>query len=145
MDDPFAPAGAPGDPAAFAVELSDLPVERWTLSGPGAVSWQTVLGGADTPGRSLTAGVAEVEPGAPDRTFVHRHDPDELYFVLAGSGAVLVGDEELPVATGSTVFVPGGVWHSARNTGDEVLRLLYVFAADSFDDVVYEYLDGAPG
>ena len=58
---------------------------------------------------------------------------------------MLVGDEELPVATGSTVFVPGGVWHSARNTGDDVLRILYVFAADSFDDVVYEYLDGAPG
>ena len=145
MVDPFAPAGAAGEPAAFAVALSDLPVERWTGSGPGAVSWQTVLGGAQTPGRSLTAGVAEVEPGAPDRTFVHRHDPDELYFVLSGTGAVVVDDRELPVAAGSTVFVPGGAWHSARNTGDDVLRILYVFPVDSFDDVVYEYRDGTPG
>lgn len=145
MVDPFAPAGAAGDPAAFAVALSELPVERWTEAGPGAVSWQTVLGGAQTPGRSLTAGVAEVEPGAQDRTFVHRHDPDELYFVLAGNGAVLVGDQEFTVGAGSTVFVPGGAWHSARNTGDDVLRILYVFPVDSFDNVVYEYRDGAPG
>ena len=128
----------------FAVDLAVLPVERWGPSGPGAVAWRTVLGGDGTRGRSLTAGVAEVEPGAPDRTFVHRHDPDELYFVLAGSGAVLVADQEFPVSAGSTVFVPGGAWHSARNTGDEVLQILYVFAADSFDDVVYEYRDGAP-
>ena len=131
--------------APFAVNLSEVPVERWTGSGPGAVSWQTVLGGAHTPGRSLTAGVAEVEPGAPDRMFVHRHDPDELYFVLSGTGTVLVDDRELPVAAGSTVFVPGGAWHSARNTGDDVLRILYVFPVDSFDDVVYEYRDGTPG
>lgn len=145
MVDPFAPAGATGEPAAFAVDLSALPVERWGAGGPGAVSWQTALGGALTPGRSLTAGVAEVEPGAPDRLFVHRHEPDELYFVLAGSGAVVVGDDEFPVAAGSSVFVPGGAWHSARNTGDEVLRILYVFPVDSFDDVEYEYRDGTPG
>ena len=143
--DPFDPSRAEGAPAAFAVGLSELPVERWTSAGPGAVSWQTVLGGAQTPGRSLTAGVAEVEPGAPDRTFVHRHDPDELYFVLAGNGAVLVDDQEFTVSAGSTVFVPGGAWHSARNTGDDVLRILYVFPVDSFDAVVYEYRDGAPG
>jgi len=145
MDDPFAAAGAPRDLAAFVADLADLPVERWGAAGPGAVSWRTVLGGSRTPGRSLTAGVAEVEPGAPDRTFVHRHEPDELYFVLSGTGAVVVDDQELAVAAGSTVFVPGGAWHSARNTGDDVLRILYVFPVDSFDDVVYEYRDGAPG
>ena len=145
MSDPFDLAGGTGGPAPFAVDLDGLPVERWGSGGPGAVSWRTVLGGASTPGRSLTAGVAEVEPGAPDRTFVHRHDPDELYFVLTGTGSVLVGDDEFPLRPGSTVFVPGGVWHSARNTGEDVLRILYAFAADSFDEVVYEYRDGAPG
>jgi len=29
--------------------------------------------------------------------------------------------------------------HMAVNTGDEVLRLLYFFATDSFDDVVYRF------
>jgi hypothetical protein len=145
MLDEFNLTQSSAGPAPFAVGMSEVPVERWPSSGPGAVSWQTVLGGASTQARSLTAGVAEVEPGAPDRTFMHRHDPDELYYVLGGTGSVVVGDEEFQVATGSTVFVPGGAWHSARNTGDDVLRILYVFAVDSFDEVVYEYRDGAPG
>ena len=145
MDEPFDLCGTGGPPTAFAVGLSQLAEERWGPEGPGAVSWRTVLGGDGTTGRSLTAGVAEVAPGAPDRTVVHRHDPDELYFVLGGTGAVLVGEDEFPVEAGSTVFVPGGAWHSARNTGDDVLRILYVFAVDSFDQVVYEYRDGRPG
>lgn len=135
----------PPAPAAFAVDLAQLADSRWGTDGPGAVTWRTVLGGPGTAGRSLTAGVAEVAPGDPGRTFVHRHDPDELYFVLGGTGAVMVDDDEFPVAAGSSVFVPGGAWHSARNTGDDVLRILYVFPVDSFDQVVYEYRDGPPG
>ena len=42
---------------------------------------------------------------------------------------------------GSSVFIPGDVWHGARNTGHDVLRLLYVFAADSFSDVNYVFPD----
>lgn len=37
------------------------------------------------------------------------------------------------------MFIPGNVWHGARNTGTNVLRLLYVFATDSFADVYYEF------
>ncbi|MFM7064140.1 MAG: cupin domain-containing protein [Actinomycetes bacterium] len=144
MDEPFDLPDPGAVPAPFGVDLSEVAERRWGAAGPGAVSWRTVLGGDETRGRSLTAGVAEVAPGDPGRTFVHRHAPDELYFVLGGDGVVQVAEQEFPVRAGSTVFVPGGAWHSARNTGDEVLRILYVFAVDSFDDVVYEYRDGRP-
>lgn len=123
---------------------SAVPLESWGPAGPGAVSWRTVVSGDRTPSTGLTVGVAEIEPGAPDRLHLHRHDHDEVYHVVAGEGAVIVGDREHPVVVGSTVFIPGGAWHSARNTGDATLRLLYVFAADSFDDVSYEYPDGGP-
>ncbi|MCB8978163.1 MAG: hypothetical protein H6657_12140 [Ardenticatenaceae bacterium] len=39
---------------------------------------------------------------------------------------------------GSLVFIPGDAPHGLRNTGSEVLRLLYVFAVDSLDEVVYK-------
>ncbi len=128
----------------FVVDAGAPPVESWGVTGPGAVAWRTVVSGDRTPSTGLTVGVAEVEPGAPDRVHVHRHDQDEVYHVVAGEGAVVVGDDEYVVGPGSTVFIPGGTWHSARNTGTEVLRLFYVFAADSFADVVYEYRDGEP-
>ena len=90
-------------------------------------------------------GTAEIEPGAPDRVAVHRHDPPEVYHVLSGTGSVVIDDQEHLVTAGASVFIPGGAWHSARNTGDDVLRLLYVFPVDSFSDVVYEFRDGHPG
>ena len=47
------------------------------------------------------------------------------------------------VRAGCAVFIPGNAWHGTRNTGSEVLRLLYVFAVDSIADVTYVFPDGA--
>ena len=46
---------------------------------------------------------------------------------------------EVMVAAGDAVFIPGNVEHMSVNTGDEPLRLLYFFAADSFDEIVYKF------
>ena len=35
------------------------------------------------------------------------------------------------------------MWHAAWCEGDEPLRILYTFAADSFDQVIYEFADPA--
>ncbi len=43
------------------------------------------------------------------------------------------------VRAGSTVFVPSDAVHAVGNTGADVLRLLYVFGVDSFDDVTYVF------
>ena len=40
---------------------------------------------------------------------------------------------------GSTIFVPSDAVHAVGNTGNDVLRLLYVFGVDSFDDVEYVF------
>ena len=57
----------------------------------------------------------------------------------AGSGEVVVNGEATPVTAGDAVFIPGDAEHVAVNTGDVPLRLLYVFATDSFADVVYRF------
>lgn len=43
------------------------------------------------------------------------------------------------MTVGDAVFIHGNVEHMAVNTGDEPLRLLYFFAADSFADIVYTF------
>ncbi len=59
--------------------------------------------------------------------------------MLEGSGLVRVGAEELAVEAGSAVFVPGDALHSCENTGASDLRVAYVFAADSFEEVEYVF------
>ncbi|MFM7068605.1 MAG: cupin domain-containing protein [Actinomycetes bacterium] len=133
-----------GVPEPFVVAVPQVLAEQWGSGSPGSVSWTTLVSADRTPSAGLTVGVAEISPGAPDQVFLHRHEPPEVYQVLSGRGEVVVDDAVLSVAAGSTVFIPGGAWHSARNTGSEPLRLMYVFAVDEFGEVVYEFLDGDP-
>jgi mannose-6-phosphate isomerase-like protein (cupin superfamily) len=65
-----------------------------------------------------------------------------VYFFLSGTGEVVVEGEATPVRQGDAVFIPGDTEHMAVNTGNEPLRLLYFFAADSFGDIVYRFPGG---
>lgn len=123
----------------IVVQEDGAPVEGWDDAIRGKVVWRTLLSGDRTPTSQLTLGVTELGPGQPSPFLPHRHAQAEAYYVLSGEGIVHLDGVEHPLRAGSTVFIPGDTWHGARNTGREVLRLLYVFAADSFADVHYVF------
>ncbi len=122
-------------------------LERWDDPVRGAVSWRTLFSGDRTPTSELTMGVAELPPGIAGPGSPHRHTQPEVYYILAGHGTVWVDGETHDVSEGSAVFIPGDAPHYARNTGSGVMRLLYVFAVDSFAEVEYEFpaADGSFG
>ena len=128
-------------PRPVVVDVEDPPVEGWSAEGQGAssVTWRTLLSADRTASEALTVGVADVEPCGASEPVVHRHAQPEVYYVLAGEGVVRVGGEDHPLRPGRTVFIPGDVPHGAIATGNETLRILYVFAADSFDEVEYDF------
>jgi mannose-6-phosphate isomerase-like protein (cupin superfamily) len=106
-------------------------------SGTAAVFYKTLISGDLAPSEALTVGVAKIPPGA--ALSAHRHAQPEVYLVLAGEGSVRVGSGASRVRAGSAVFVPGEAVHSCENTGVSDLRLAYVLAADSFEDVEYVF------
>ena len=108
-------------------------------AGSDAAVYRTLISGGLTRSESLSLGVAKIPPGAAFST--HRHRQPEVYLVLAGEGSVRVGAGIRPIRVGSAVFVPGDTVHSCENTGASELRLAYVLAADSFDDVEYVFED----
>ena len=126
-------------PRAVVLHEEDCPLESWTEESARAVRWRLLLSGGRTPTRGLTLGVAELPAGGLEAPVLHRHAQVEVYYVLAGTGIVSVDGVEHPVRPGSTVYIPGNAHHGARNTGEDTLRLLYVFDADSFDDVEYDF------
>jgi len=62
---------------------------------------------------------------------VHNHPPEQVYFILAGSGLMSLAGETEPVASGDCALVPSETPHGLRNTGDGVLRY-FSAAAPSF-------------
>lgn len=126
-------------PKGVVIHEESCPLEGWDDAVRGRVVWRTLLSADRTPSAQLTLGVTELGPGQPDPFLPHRHAQAELYYVLAGEGVVHIDGAEHPLRAGSAVFIPGDAWHGARNTGSEPLRMLYVFAADSFADVRYAF------
>ena len=70
------------------------------------------------------ADVVGVEPHSTSQ--IHRHNLAEtVLFILAGSGTVRVGEQDVPVREGDRVLIPKGTYHGVR-TGAETLRFLSV-------------------
>jgi mannose-6-phosphate isomerase-like protein (cupin superfamily) len=126
-------------PEAFVIQEEHCEFEGSVGAEPGSVRWRTLISGDRTPTDSLTVGVAELEPGEPRSFRPHKHAQAEVYYILSGEGTVTISGTDHPVRPCTTVFIPGGVEHGARNTGADLLRLLYVFPSDSFAEVKYEF------
>lgn len=117
----------------------DCELESWSEEARSLVEWRTLLSADRTPTRALTLGMAELPPGEASDLRTHRHAQIEVYYVLAGEGIVSIDGVEHAIRPGSVVFLPGDAEHGAVNTGAETMRLLYVFAADSFEEVEYRF------
>ncbi len=58
-------------------------------------------------------------------TLRHRHlRSEELYHVVSGAGAMVLGDEEFIIKPRDTVCIPPGTPHMLRNTGQVPLKVL---------------------
>lgn len=67
---------------------------------------------------------SRLRPGQVARA--HRHaDMHEVFFVLEGSGRMMLDDAEHALAAGTCVAVAPGEAHEIRNNGAEDLVLLY--------------------
>lgn len=71
----------------------------------------------DTPGREVLQARVDFAPGA---SFpAHRHPGEEIIYVLEGTLEYqLEGQPPVTLEAGEVLFVPTGVFHSARNVGD---------------------------
>jgi mannose-6-phosphate isomerase-like protein (cupin superfamily) len=74
----------------------------------------------------------EVPPLVDTPRHVHTHE-DELFYVLDGEHVIEVGDEELHVGPGGTVFAPRGIPHAQRRVVPGEGRLLVLTTPGGFD------------
>ena len=74
--------------------------------------------------KSLCVGIVEIDSGAHSPR--HRHNSEEIYYVLSGKGHVQTNDGRHEFEEGDAVLNRENVFHSVYNTGTEKLRLLVV-------------------
>ena len=125
----------------FSINVEEAPLEGLGDVQSGNLTWRTLISGDRTPSDQLTLGVADFPPHG--TLHVHRHDPAEFYFGLSGEGTVFAGGVSFRIAQGIAIFIPGSTDHGVI-AGDRGLSIVYGFARRTFDDVIYDFQDGAP-
>jgi len=59
---------------------------------------------------------------------LHNHKPQEIYFVMKGSGFLLMENHKLKhIKEGDIVFIPENKYHGIKNSGDCALLFFIVF------------------
>lgn len=105
------------------VNIKDVKGER---RDPPRTSW--ILVSEKTVGsKNLAMGVNETLPGGmvPE----HKHETEEeVMFFMAGRGKFITADREIDLEPGVCIYNPPGEMHKIVNTGDEVLRFVWIYA-----------------
>ena len=71
-----------------------------------------------------SAGLFFVRPGT--RGHADKHEgQEELYYIFAGRGIVMIDEEEHRIEAGDVVFIPDGAKHYLVNDGSESLSLFW--------------------
>lgn len=74
----------------------------------------------------IVAGLTVFEPG--ECSAWHNHaDSEELDIIVRGSGLLKDGEDLIPFKEGEWMFIPKGVFHQHRNTGEEPLWLIWMY------------------
>lgn len=109
----------------YLIRKSD--VEERVAPGPNTRFARFLLDRDRIADARLSAAVFRYEPGQIGPAHTHAQEA-EIYFVLAGKGAVLMDGAEFEIEKDTLLYVPPGAQHETRNTGDGEFEFLAVFA-----------------
>lgn len=78
-------------------------------------------------GQGFTMGITSFPPGAGIR--LHSHNTIEQVTVIQGEGLAELNGEQVPARPFDTTQIAPGEWHRFINTGETVMRILWVYGS----------------
>jgi len=107
----------------------------------GVKDWKIIYPENGFENRTLVLGVVEVEPNG--STPLHKHNCEEVYFVLNGKGYVEINGERFVISGEDSVYIKENLPHRVVNTGAETLRYVAV-AGIMFNSLLPEWPTESP-
>jgi mannose-6-phosphate isomerase-like protein (cupin superfamily) len=81
-----------------------------------------LVGGGNVPGAGISLQVSTVPVNSEQP--LHRHEPEQCYYILAGEGLMTVDSDQARLVAGDAVHVPSNALHGIKNTGTGPLEYL---------------------
>jgi quercetin dioxygenase-like cupin family protein len=114
--------------AAVPVQTPTLAQAKSVPAGAGTAYWGPgelmtfLLTGEETGGAAFLSEIS-VAPGGGTPPHIH-HREDEAFRMLEGTLTIQVGGDTITASAGDFAFLPRGIAHSFRNTGDGYAKAL---------------------
>lgn len=107
-------------------KLETAHVDTCTVYNLPGRDWYYLLGPQNCQTKNLAFGLAEfpTDTQAP----AHIHQEEEIIYILSGNGIVITEEGETPLEPGLAIFIPPGLSHKIRVTGEQPLKLVTLFS-----------------
>ena len=107
------------------MDMPNIVVPSGQAPGSPGRSFSPKLRGGETGGSIM---MFESTASAGTRSTFHlHHDSDEVAYVLSGEVTFKIGDRVTACGPGACAFMPRGVPHAWRSTGEETARVLFLY------------------
>jgi len=89
-----------------------------------------LLGETNYGSKDISIQVTDIEPDG--MQFVHSHEQEQYYYIISGTGLMVIDDQSKEVEEGDAVFIPSNSTHGIKNIGND--RLIYLTANQAFGE-----------
>jgi mannose-6-phosphate isomerase-like protein (cupin superfamily) len=72
--------------------------------------------------QNLSIQISEVPVGSEQP--IHRHEPEQCYYIIKGKGLMIIEESSKEVAAGDAVYIAPNLKHGIKNIGGDVLEYL---------------------
>jgi quercetin dioxygenase-like cupin family protein len=120
---------------------------RHVPAGTGAAYWGPgelmtfLITGEETGGAFFMADLSVV-PGGGTPPHIHQRE-DESFHLLEGTLTIQVGGDTMTASPGDFVYLPRGIAHSFKNTGDAIAKALVLVSPAGLEGFFAEVFDPA--
>jgi quercetin dioxygenase-like cupin family protein len=81
-----------------------------------------LIGESNSGSKEISIQITEVEPQ--EMQFLHSHQEPQCYYVVRGTGLMIINEDERRVREGEAIFIPSNATHGIKNVGAETLVYL---------------------
>ena len=91
-------------------------------------STNLLIGEINSDSKEISIQITDVEPNG--MQFLHSHEQEQCYYIISGTGLMIIDDQTKEVKEGDAVFIPSNSTHGIKNIGNN--RLTYLTANQAF-------------
>ncbi len=110
-------------PQTHIIKVADVK----TIERGGGVQTTPLITRHGAPEAKFTTGMSVYPKGK--GAFMHRHNCDEQVTLLEGQGECEVDGVVTPLVPYDSTYIPAGLLHAFRNTGDAPMRILWIYSS----------------